>query len=415
MCRKIIIFVLSTSSDYNNLCENIIRDPLYNVNAFMPNFLVFLITFVSIVTLFLLVFLIYKSRHSGNTGNQETFYQLFNDLRKELQQTTNLQRKEMQDRLEGIHDKLVQNISSSSNMLQSHFSQTNQIIKNVTEKLTTLDETNKQVLSFSEQMKSLEDILKNPKHRGILGEYWLETLLGQVLSPGQYQMQYDLGIDEDSGQKLIPDAVIFVKDFIIPIDAKFSLENYNRLVKENDNSQKERFERDFKADIKKRIDETSRYIQPAKGTTNFAFMFVPAEGVFHNLIMTNVGAANINTRNLIEYAFEKKVMIVSPTSFFAYLQTVLLGLRALQIEESVKEIQKQTEHLMHHLAAYEEHHNKIGKHLETSMRAYVTASGELKKIDKDIFRITEGVAGNQLQPQEIIMSSSTDDGPNTDA
>ncbi|HBK33557.1 TPA: DNA recombination protein RmuC [Candidatus Uhrbacteria bacterium] len=375
----------------------------------MSNFLIFFVISTSILTFLLLLFLLFKSRPNKNINSEDSFYQLFNDLRKELQQTTNLQRKEMQDRLEGIHDKLVQNISSSSNMLQSHFSQTNQIIKNVTEKLTTLDETNKQVLSFSEQMKSLEDILKNPKHRGILGEYWLETLLGQVLSPGQYRMQFDLGIDEDSGQKLIPDAVIFVKDFIIPIDAKFSLENYNRLVKENDDSQKERFERDFKADIKKRIDETSRYIQPTKGTTNFAFMFVPAEGVFHNLITANVGAANINTKNLIEYAFEKKVMIVSPTSFFAYLQTVLLGLRALQIEESVKEIQKQTEHLMKHLATYEEHHNKIGKHLETSMRAYTASSGELKKIDKDIFRITEGAAGNQLQPQEILISSPDDE------
>ncbi len=375
----------------------------------MSNFLIFFVISTSILTFVLLLFLIFKSRPNKNTDSEDSFYQLFNDLRKELQQTTNLQRKEMQDRLEGIHDKLVQNISSSSNMLQSHFSQTNQIIKNVTEKLTTLDETNKQVLSFSEQMKSLEDILKNPKHRGILGEYWLETLLGQVLSPGQYQMQFDLGIDEDTGQKLIPDAVIFVKDFIIPIDAKFSLENYNRLVRENDESQKERFEKDFKADIKKRIDETSRYIQPTKRTTNFAFMFVPAEGVFHNLITANVGAANINARNLIEYAFEKRVMIVSPTSFFAYLQTVLLGLRALQIEESVKEIQKHTEHLMRHLAAYEEHHNKVGKHLETSMKAYTASSGELKKIDKDIFRITEGAVGNQLQPQEILMSSSTDE------
>lgn len=375
----------------------------------MPTYFIIIIEIVSILTLLIAVFLVYKTRRPKTINSEDSFYQLFNDLRKELQQTTNLQRKEMQDRLEGIHDKLVQNISSSSSMLQSHFSQTNQIIKNVTEKLTTLDETNKQVLSFSEQMKSLEDILKNPKHRGILGEYWLETLLGQVLSPGQYQMQFDLGVDEDSGQKLIPDAVIFVKDFIIPIDAKFSLENYNRLVRETNEAQKDRFEKDFKMDIKKRIDETSRYIQPTKGTTNFAFMFVPAEGVFHNLITSNVGTANINTKNLIEYAFEKRVMIVSPTSFFAYLQTVLLGLRALQIEESVKEIQKQTEHLMRHLAAYEEHHNKIGKHLETSMRAYTASSSELKKIDKDIFRITEGAAGNQLQPQEIFTTPPTED------
>ena len=300
-----------------------------------------------------------------------------------------------------MHDRLVQNMQESSSTLQKHFRHTSVIIKDVTERLTQLDDTNKQVLGFSEQLQSLENILKNPKQRGILGEYWLESLLNQVLPPGQYKMQHDLGTDEKTGQKLIPDAVIFVKDLTIPIDSKFSLENYNRISQETDQSRRSVLEKEFKADVKLRIDETSKYIQPEKGTTNFAFMFVPAEGVYHNLITQNVGAVKVNTRNLIEYAFEKGVMIVSPTSFFAYLQTVILGLKALQIEESVKDIQMQSEKLMRHMKAYEDHHNRVGKHLETTVRAYTASSKELKKVDKDIYKITDGIAGKELDPLQL--------------
>ncbi len=358
---------------------------------------------IIVIGVVLAAILLLRSRSSsiGSTQDSAQIVKIVNDIRRELGEITNKSRTEVQERLDRMDDRLSVNLNKSVEMLQKHTTQTSTIVRDVTEKLTKLDETNKQVLGFSEQLQSLENILKNPKQRGILGEYWLETLLGQVLQPTQYQMQYDLGVDEDTKAKLIPDAVLFVKEMLIPIDAKFSLENYNRISVENDPSKRELLEREFKSDVKKRIDETSKYIHPERGTTNFAFMFVPAEGVYHNLIGSNVGAVQVNSRNLIEYAFEKGVMIVSPTSFFAYLQTVLLGLRALQIEDSVKEIQQQAEHLMRHLKAYEDYHNKVGKHLETTVRAFGDASGELKKIDKDIFKITEGKAGKELSPVEI--------------
>ncbi len=357
----------------------------------MDTFSLILLLVLLVAVVILIILQLRKPKLATDDTNSEFFYKMLTDLRKEVQSTSNTQRKEIQDRLDTMHTGLMKNLRNTSG-----------IVKDVTEKLTKLDETNKQVLGFSEQLQSLENILKNPKQRGVLGEYWLETLLNQVLPPGQYQMQYDLGIEESTGSKLIPDAVIFIKDLIVPIDAKFSLENYNRIAKETDPSTIERLEKEFKSDVKKRIDETAKYIQTAKGTTNFSFMFVPAEGVYHNLITTNVGAVSVNTRNLIEYAFEKGVMIVSPTSFFAYLQTVILGLKALQIEDSVKDIQKHAELLMRHLRAYEESHSKVGKHLETSVRAYSAATKELKKIDKDIYRITDGAAGKELNPAEIL-------------
>jgi DNA recombination protein RmuC len=284
-------------------------------------------------------------------------------------------------------------LSESNKMLQSQYSQSMKIIQDVTEKLTKLEDTNKQVISFTDQLQSLQDILKNPKQRGILGEYYLETLLKNVLPPGSYESQYKLGTDEN-GQELIPDAVVFVKEKIIPIDAKFSLENYNRLVEEKDPVEKERLEKLFVNDLKNRIVETSKYIQPAKGTMDFAFMFIPHEAIYYDLIINKIGAVTEDTENLIQRAASKyKVIIVSPTSFLAYLQTVLQGLRSLQIEESAKIIQKNVELLGKHIGSYQEYLKKLGNNLSTVINCYNTASKEFEKIDKDVVKITNGKQG----------------------
>ena len=268
------------------------------------------------------------------------------------------------------------------------------IITDITEKLTRLDETNKQVVSFTDQLQSLQDILKNPKQRGILGEYYLETLLKNVMPPGSYEMQFHLGMDEATGKELIPDAVVFVKDKIIPVDSKFSLENYNRISETNDPAEKERLEKIFVNDLKARITETSKYIQPEKGTMDFAFMFIPHEAIYYDLIVNKIGAINEDTENLIQRAAAKyKVIIVSPTSFLAYLQTVLQGLKAMQIEESAKDIIKRVAELSKHWKSYEEYHNKLGNSLGTVLNHYNASGKELKKVDKDVLRIT-GVAGD---------------------
>jgi DNA recombination protein RmuC len=231
-------------------------------------------------------------------------------------------------------------------------------------------------------MKSLENILKNPKQRGILGEYILETLLGNILPPTQYQMQYSFK------NGTIVDAAIFYNDLVIPIDAKFSLEKYNLMMQETDKDKRDKLEKEFKADVKNRIDETAKYIQPNQKTTEFAFMFIPAEGIYYNLLIYDVGSTKVNTHDLIEYAFSKRVIIVSPTSFFAYLETVMQGLKALKIEESVHEIVSRIGDLGKHLNAYEEFMSKVGNNLSTTVNSYNMAYKELGKIDKDVTKIT---------------------------
>ncbi|MCF7865053.1 MAG: DNA recombination protein RmuC [Candidatus Pacebacteria bacterium] len=276
------------------------------------------------------------------------------------------------------------------------------LLKDVTERLVKLDETNKQVVSFTDQLQSLQDILKNPKQRGVLGEYYLETLLKNVMPPGSYEMQYKFKDGE------IVDAIVRVKDKLIPVDSKFSLENYNRLIEEKNEQEKTRLEKLFVSDLKMRITETSKYIRPSEGTMEFAFMFIPHEAIYYDLLINKIGAVTEDTDNLIQRAANKyKVIIVSPTSFLAYLQTVLQGLKSMQIEETAKDIIQRVGELGTHLKRYEEYHNKLGNNLATVVNQYMGASKELKKVDKDIMRITGTAAG--MDPV-LIEKPDLDDG-----
>ncbi len=333
----------------------------------------------------LLVYLVLSRKKEVPNTDQNTSFQLLLQQMGELRNT--------------VDQKLGDNQKSISESMRFQSSQSNQIISDITEKLTRLDEGNKQVLGFAESLNQLQDILKNPKQRGtILGEYYLETILSKVLPPKTFQTQYQF----KNGEAV--DAVVFVGKKIIPIDSKFSLENYNRIIEAHkDGSDPEPFVAEFKKDIKKRIDETSKYIRPAEDTLDFAFMFIPHESIYYDLLVAEVGTIKVNTQDLIQYAFEKKVIIVSPTSFLAYLQTVLQGLRSLQIEESAKDIVKRVEELGKHLKAYEEYHNKMGSSLNTVVNHYSSSGRELKKVDKDVMRISGESAGIEpLLIQESI-------------
>ncbi len=294
-----------------------------------------------------------------------------------------------------IDNKLGESQKEINQTMRFQSTETSRIIADITEKITRLDETNKQVVSFADQLQNLQDILKNPKQRGILGEYYLETLLKNIMPPGSYQMQYPFP------DGTIVDAVVFVKDKIIPIDSKFSLENYNRISETNDKTEKDRLEKVFVNDLKNRITETSKYIQPDKGTMDFAFMFIPHEAIYYDLLINKIGSVNEDTENLIQRAASKyKVIIISPTSFLAYLQTVLQGLKALQIEESAKDIVKRVSELGKHLRSYEEMHQKLGNALETTVNHFNKSNHEFRKIDKDVMRITGEVISIETQTIE---------------
>jgi DNA recombination protein RmuC len=280
-------------------------------------------------------------------------------------------------------DTLERNSTTMQQSLQKQLSESAKLVSDVTQRLAKLDETNRRVVDVADELKTLQNVLSNPKQRGVFGEYYLQSVLENVLPPGQYQMQYRFGDGE------IVDAVIFLeRGQILPIDSKFSLENYNRMI-EASGKEREVLLGKVKADLKNRIDETSKYIRPSENTMDFAFMFIPSESLYYDLLINNIGTGG-SSRDLIEYAFrDKRVIITSPTSFMAYLQTVLQGLRSLQIEEQAKDIQVRVGKLGQHIGKFDEYMNKLGNSLGTTVNHYNNAHKELGKIDKDVVKIAK--------------------------
>lgn len=335
----------------------------------------------------IIAFLLLKKNEKPEEKKDDTGLQLLLSQMNELTRT--------------IDNKLSESQKEMTQSMRYQSSETSRIISDITEKITRLDETNKQVVGFTDQLQSLQDILKNPKQRGILGEYYLETLLKNIMPPGSYQMQFPFP------DGTIVDAAVFVKDKIIPIDSKFSLENYNRISETSDKAEKDRLEKVFVNDLKNRITETSKYIQPENGTMEFAFMFIPHEAIYYDLLVNKIGAlVGEDTENLIQRAASKyKVIIVSPTSFLAYLQTVLQGLKAMQIEEGAKDIIKRVGELGTHLQKYEEYHKKMGAALETTVNHFNKSNHEFRKVDKDVMRIT----GEALQIETLTLEKPQDE------
>ena len=289
---------------------------------------------------------------------------------------------------ESLGEKLERNSVHMQSSMQRQLAESMKLVHTVSDRLAKLDETNRRVVDVASDLKTLQNVLQNPKQRGVFGEYYLESVLSNILPVKNFKMQYGFK------GNIIADAVIILdKGRLLSVDSKFSLENYNRMVAATDKSEREVLLKKVRADLKMRIDETSKYILPSEGTMDFAFMFIPSESLYYDLLIGDVGTGS-SARDLIEYAFrEKRVIIVSPTSFMAYLQTVLQGLRSLQIEEQAKGIQDQVGKLGRHIAAFDEYMNKLGRSLGTTVNHFNTAHKELAKIDGDIVKVTGGEKG----------------------
>lgn len=353
----------------------------------MITVLLFILLFIMVVG-FILLFMSFNARLQSikDDGGVSSLKQDIQGLNQTLTQSQTQ-----------IHERIDRSQSSTSESVQKQLSESAKLIADVNSRLTKLDETNKRVIDVADELKMLQNVLSNPKQRGVLGEYYLGSVLENVLPPEQFKLQYKIGRGEN-GKDLIVDAAIFLQDGkLLPVDSKFSLENYNRLIETKDLASKANIIKQFKADLKLRIDETAKYIQPGMGTMDFAFMFIPSEAIYYDLLVNKIGAMQTSSQDLIEYAFrEKRVIIVSPTSFLAYLQTVMQGLRSLQIEGQAKEIQKRVGQLGKHLGSYDEYMHKLGNSLGTTVNHYNTAHKELKKIDKDVVKIASSDAVVEL-------------------
>lgn len=339
----------------------------------MNTILIIVILSVFLIINGIFIWLVLRRGKSADGGESSLMIQnQLQELTKQLQESERVRTDSERVRF-GESQRLINDFS---NQMTKHLTD---VAKGVTE----ATESSKQVFGIAEQLQNLEKVLTHQKQRGNLGEASLELILGNILPATAYKLQYQF----ENGETV--DAVIMTKEGIISVDAKFSLDNYNRLINEDDEIRKKELEKDFKNDLKRRIDETAKYIKPKDGTLPFAFMFIPAEGIYYDLLVNEIGSVKANTRSLIDYAYkDKNVIIVSPTTFAAYLQSVLYGFRAFKIEESAKQIGKQVEGLSRHLKSYDEYFKKVGNSLSTTVNHYNSASKELGKIDKDVFKIT---------------------------
>ena len=346
-----------------------------------------------------LLFIVFKNK---NSSQPDVLIQLTNNLsnqiqniRKEINDNSEKSRLEIESKLKVINKEISDFQISSKSSMQKQFADSNKIIKDVTNELAKIKGTNEQVLSFANQMKSLEKILGNQKQRGIFGEIQLENLLSNVLPPEIFQMQYTF----NSGD--IVDAIIKINENIIPIDAKFSLDNYNRMIESSDENEIKILEKKFKEDIKSRIDETAKYIKPQEKTLDYAFMFIPADGLYQDLLNSRVGSLKINSNELVSYAYLKKVMIVSPMSLFPMLQITMKALNNLKFEKEIDTVIKNVRNLSNHLASYQLYHDKLGNTLKTVVNHYNKSSDEFGKIDKDISRISNGKIKLNIENEKI--------------
>ncbi|MDG2173234.1 MAG: DNA recombination protein RmuC [Flavobacteriaceae bacterium] len=349
-----------------------------------------------------LVYMVFNSKNAVGSTSTNDLIQFSNSLssqiqeiRKEIDANSKESRTEIESKLKDINKQINDFHKTSTSNITQQFKESNKVIKDVTTELEKIKGTNEQVLSFANQMKTLEKILGNQKQRGVLGEIQLENLLANVLPPELFQMQYSFK------NKEAVDAVVRVGQYIIPIDAKFSLDNYNKMIESSNKEELADLEKKFKSDIKSRIDETAKYIRPNENTTDYAYMFIPADGLYQDLLNSRVGTLKINQRDLVSYAYTKKVMIVSPMSLFPMLQITVKALHNLKVEDSINDILKNVDKLSNHLNAYKTYHDKLGNTLGTAVNHYNDSTKEFKKIDKDVIKISSGNSQLNINSEAI--------------
>ncbi|MDD4179133.1 MAG: DNA recombination protein RmuC [Candidatus Margulisbacteria bacterium] len=249
-------------------------------------------------------------------------------------------------------------------------------------KMTEVHETSKHMLDVSKDISSLQDILRAPKLRGGLGELFLGDLLSQVLPPTNYQEQYRF----KSGEKV--DAVIMLKGGMVPVDSKFPLENFKRVIEAKDSAAKLAAKKQFVRDVKKHIDDIrKKYILPDEGTFDFALMYVMAENVYYEIIIKDEDLAE--DESVFRYAIKNKVIPVSPNSFYGYLQTILLGLRGMRVEEQAQEILKNLARLEGDFERVMNDFGLMGKHLNDMFTKYEDTGKRLTKFGDKLGSLEE--------------------------
>jgi len=274
--------------------------------------------------------------------------------------------------LNSVASQLSEQVGTGMGLVQKASQHFSDRVQEVQARMAQLDEANKRILEVGRSIATLQEILRAPKIRGGLGEFLLGDLLAQIMPAEYFALQYSF----KSGERV--DAVIRLSQGLVPVDAKFPLENFQKSLLAQEDGAKKNFLKFFAADVKKHVEAiANKYILPQEGTCDFALMYIPAENVYYEAFIKDEALGE--GKSLREYAFEKHVIPVSPNSFYAYLHTILLGLRGLKVEESAREILRHLSGLHGQLARFQDEFRKLGKHLEQSKGSFDSAQRQLEK------------------------------------
>lgn len=274
--------------------------------------------------------------------------------------------------LNSIASQVSEQVGTGMGLIQKASQHFGDRVQEVQSRLAQLDEANKRILEVGRSIASLQEILRAPKIRGGLGEFLLGDLLAQIMPAEYFTLQHSF----KSGERV--DAVIRLSQGLVPVDAKFPLENFQKGLLAEDDGAKKSFLKLFAADVKKHVEAiASKYILPHEGTCDFALMYIPAENVYYEAFIKDEALGE--GKSLREYAFVKHVVPVSPNSFYAYLHTILLGLRGMKVEESARQILRDLGGLRGQLDKFHEEFRKLGKHLEQSKGSYDSSQRQIEK------------------------------------
>lgn len=315
-------------------------------------------------------------------------------LQSEVQATTRHTAQQMEHlraALQQIHAQTAQSLDGTRKAMDERLDGASRVISGVSKQLGRLEESTRHLFEIGRDVASLQQILRAPKLRGGLGELFLLDLLGQILAHDRFEAQYAF-----RGGETV-DAVIRLQGGLVPVDAKFPLENFQRLVAAGTDEQRHDGRRAFVRDVKRHIDAiSSKYIRPDEGTLDFALMYIPAENVYYETVIKDDEFGG--EMELFQYALQKRVIPVSPNSFYAYLHTVLLGLKGLRIEEGARDILAAISRVEDEFARFGESFQLAGRHLDNAGKTYHEAGQRFGKVEGRLQEIDRLVKGLETPP-----------------